>query len=348
MSLIRLGKRFLEPAGGSYTPPAYYDSNVGAVVQPKPVVAPDGSRPNFRVEPAPVPVYTPPTYFDSRTGTTVTPDPVFVPTSTTKPTVDRPRRPLPSKDAATIPLPATDPAPAEEPVNPIAKIYAELISGLQGTKADREQFYDDQALDLAERIITQTGLSKTALDNARDVLTGTPNPYTAMAVPTRTSLGNPMLAYLQATGVDPTQAMASAAFLEAENQMYNDAVARAMDKLGAAYTAADTSRLADLGLIEAGFASDLSGQENAILAALASQEASEIGELDRLIASAGLQQVSEAQGYDAAERAEQIGLFNSILGAYGGDLAPETVVEMVTKFATAIGAPVGDVMAGIA
>lgn len=253
--------------------------------------------------------------------------------------------------AATMPsaAPVAAPAASEAPrVSPMSAIYKRLLEGLQGRLETRGQFYDEQAADLAERVAQQRELAQQGMANTAAVLQNAVNPYRSLTPTTAVTTGNPLAAYLEATGVDPAQAEATVALAAAENQAYNDAVANSLATLGAAYQQADTSRLADLELARAGFESDLAGQQNAILAALATQRAAEESELQNLIAQTGLQELAGTQTYEQNRQQNQISLLNNILNAYGSDLAPESVVELVTAFANAIGLPAADVLGGVA
>jgi hypothetical protein len=249
---------------------------------------------------------------------------------------------------------------------------------------ERNSFYENQLQGLAERVAAQQQLGAQNMANARNVVQNAVNPYTAMQPTQSMSAGNPLAEYLRATGVDPTQSQSLVDLEAANNRNYDAAVANSLATLGAGYQQANDSRLADLALMEAGFASDLAGQENAIRAGLQSQQSAESQAIQDAITNMTLTQLGQEYGLTgdllgfqnsqgsaiadamlgqatAGQSFQQnqdnlqanrdnnsVNLLNNILSAYGGDLDPTSVVELVTTFANALGVPAAQVLGGVA
>jgi len=253
--------------------------------------------------------------------------------------------------------------------------YGTVEGNIQGRIDERNSFWDGQANDLASRVETQRGLGAQNMQNYQNVLAGITNPYGEGFAPSLTTT-NQMADYLQATGVDPSQVDAMVSQASAENAQYDQMLNNANQTLGGALQQANDMRMADALLMQQGFDQDLAGQQNAIGAAMTSQRGNEIAGLNselsnvglariaqelgintdllnfqnnqgQSLANAKLDQAGNTQQYNANSENQSMNLLNNILSAYGGDLDPASVVELVTKFARTMGMPASQVMGAV-
>lgn len=253
--------------------------------------------------------------------------------------------------------------------------YDTAGANIQGRIDDRNAFWDGQQADLVDRVATQRAMGSQNMQNYQDALSRIVNPYGEGFAPSLTTT-NQMADYLRATGVDPSQVDAMVAQANAENAQYDQMLNRADSRLGGAFQQAMDMQAADALLMGQGFDQDLAGQQNAISAAMTSQRGNEIAGLNsdlsnlgltrlgqelgintdllnfqnnqgQSLANAQLDQVGNTQQYDANSQNQSMTLLNNILNAYGGDLDPASVVELVTKFARAMGMPASEVMGAV-
>ena len=253
--------------------------------------------------------------------------------------------------------------------------YGAAEGNIQGRLDDRNAFWDGQATDLASRVETQRGLGAQNMQNYQNVLAGITNPYGEGFAPSLTTT-NQMADYLRATGVDPSQVDAMVSQASAENAQYDQMLNNANQTLGSSLQQANDMRKADALLMQQGFDQDLAGQQNALSAAMTSQRGNEIAGLNNELSNVGLARIAQELGintdllnfknnqgqslsnaqldqagntqqYNANSENQSMNLLNNILNAYGGDLDPASVVELVTKFARTMGMPASQVMGAV-
>lgn len=238
-------------------------------------------------------------------------------------------------------------APAAPAMNPIDALYQKIRESYGEQRSGREQFYDDQMKNLADRVASQTGIVDDRIAQARAAISAARNPYQGLPTATSTTTGNPIAGYMEAAGIDPSQVQAMVEMNAANNQQYDNALANTYGVLNANFQQGQDSRMSDLDLINAGFASDLAGQQNAVSAALEMQKADEMrGFADRLL-DMDRTQVSDRLAYDNNREGQSMSLFQNVLNSYGDSLDSDSLVRLVTKFSETLGVPATQMLAGV-
>lgn len=250
----------------------------------------------------------------------------------------------PAAETAAGPTDAIAALVGQPRVNPLDALYSTLFERLGAQRDQRSAFWDTQDADLTSRVDNARTMQSQAMDNARSVLANGVNPYAAMQVAQSQTAGNPFAEFMSATGVDPSQVDQLVSLNSANNQQYDAAARQALDTLGAAYTGANQSQLNDLALIGAGFQNDLSAQENALRAMMTSGRASDTAAFDQRDFDARQAQIGDNQSWDTNNENTRQTLFQNILSSYGDSLDPQSLVDLVTAFATATGQRPQDLM----
>jgi len=261
-----------------------------------------------------------------------------------QPATSRPTVAAPAAPAAAGPSSAMQAIAMQSRVNPLDALYSTLFERLGSQRDQRSAFWDTQDADLTSRVGNARTMQEQAMSNARDVLANGVNPYANIQVAQSQTAGNPFAEFMAATGVDPSQVDQLVALNAANNQQYDAAARQALDTLGAAYTGANQSQLNDLALMNAGFQNDLSAQENALRAAMATGRASDTAAFDQRDFDARQAQIGDNQSWDTNNENTRQTLFQNILSSYGDSLDPQSLVDLVTAFATATGQRPQDLM----
>jgi len=239
---------------------------------------------------------------------------------------------------AAAPAAAAPAAPEEvKRVNPLTALYEQLFSTLGDQRTKRDEFWAGQNADLTGRYQTANDNQAAAAAQALAAVGNGVNPYQQITTPASTTTGNPLAAYMEATGVDPSQVNALVGLNSANNAQYDSAVNNSLATLGAAYDQANQSRLGDLSVMNAGFKQDIDAQRNALAAQMASQQAGDNAAFDQREFDARQAQIGDNQAWDTNNESTRQSLFQNILSSYGDSLDPQSLVDLVTAFAKATG-----------